>query len=72
MKNREVSEDKDFSKVYIVYFPKMVRFVQEYVISEENAKNIVQDLFMYLWERREMLESVSNLNAFLFTLIKNR
>ena len=72
MKHREVSEDKNFSKVYIVYFPKMVRFAQEYVISEEDAENIVQDLFMYLWERREMLESVSNLNAFLFTLIKNR
>ena len=72
MKHNVVSGDKNFSGIYLVYFPKMVRFAQEYVISEEDAKNIVQDLFLYLWEHREMLESISNLNAFLYTLIKNR
>lgn len=35
-------------------------------------ENIVQDIFMYLWEHRDMLESLTNLNAFLFTLAKNR
>ena len=72
MNNIEVSADTFFSGIYNVYFPKMVRFAQEYIISEEDSKNIVQDLFMYLWEHSEILESVSNLNAFLFTLIKNR
>jgi RNA polymerase sigma-70 factor (ECF subfamily) len=50
----------------------MVRFVREYVISEEEAQDVVQDMFLHLWERRDILDSVSNLNAFLFTLIKNR
>ena len=72
MNNIEVSAETIFSGIYNVYFPKMVRFAQEYIISEEDSKNTVQDLFMYLWEHRKMLESVSNLNAFLYTLIKNR
>lgn len=58
--------------MYIAYFPKMVRFASEYVVSEEEAKNIVQDTFLYLWERRDTLESITNLNAFLYTLTKNR
>lgn len=42
------------------------------MVCGEDAQNIVQDLFLYLWEHRESLDAVSNRNAFLFTLIKNR
>lgn len=66
------TENAAFSKIYRVYFPKLVRFSREYVVSTEDAENIVQDIFMYLWEHRDMLESLTNPNAFLFTLTKNR
>ena len=72
MKQESITNHQEFSRIYLVYFPKMVRFAQEYVLSEEEAKNIVQDLFLYLWEQRETLDAISNLNAFLFTLVKNR
>lgn len=62
----------EFSEIYRSYFPRLVRFAQEYVLSGEDAQNIVQDLFLYLWEHRESLDAVSNRNAFLFTLAKNR
>ncbi len=67
-----MKNEQEFSRIYTLYFPKMVRFAREYVISEEEAQCIVQDLFLYLWEHRETLEAVNNLNAFLFTLTKNR
>jgi RNA polymerase sigma-70 factor (ECF subfamily) len=72
MGNERITDNKEFSRIYTVYFPKMVRFAQEYVVSHEEAENIVQDLFLYLWETRETLEAISNLNAFLFTLLKNK
>lgn len=72
MNNFSETEKNTFSKIYLIYFPKLVRFAREYVISTEDAENIVQDIFMYLWERRDMLVSLANLNAFLFTLVKNR
>lgn len=72
MNNFSGTEKNTFSKIYLAYFPKLVRFAQEYVISTEDAENIVQDIFMSLWERRDMLDSLTNLNAFLFTLAKNR
>lgn len=72
MKDFSGTEKTTFAKIYSAYFPKLVRFSCEYVVSIEDAENIVQDLFMYLWEHREMLNSLSNLNAFLFTLTKNR
>jgi RNA polymerase sigma-70 factor (ECF subfamily) len=62
----------DYSKVYDVYFPKLVRFSQTYVLSQQDAENIVQDIFLHLWERRDTLGTLLNLNAYLFTLVKNR
>jgi RNA polymerase sigma-70 factor (family 1) len=61
-----------FEDIYLTYFSKMKYFAKEYVVSEEDAENIVQDVFMELWEKREALTMHTNLIAFLFTAIKNR
>ncbi|WP_294627001.1 RNA polymerase sigma-70 factor [uncultured Bacteroides sp.] len=61
-----------FSNIYDVYFPKLLRFAQTYLIREEEAEHIVQDLFVYLWEHRDLLPSLHNPNAYLFTLVRNR
>lgn len=53
------TENATFSKIYRIYFPKLVRFSREYVVSTEDAENIVQDIFLYLWEHRDMLESLT-------------
>ena len=55
MNNFSGTEKHAFSKIYLIYFPKLVRFAREYVVSIEDAENIVQDIFMYLWEHRDML-----------------
>ena len=65
-------EDKYFSEVYLTYYSKLVLFAKEYVIAEEDAENIVQDLFLFLWENRGMLHTILNPNAYFFTLTKNR
>ena len=70
--NLHHDKKSDFSRVYSIYFPKLVRFAREFVLSTEDAENIIQDIFIYLWEHQEILGSLSNLNAFLFVLVKNR
>lgn len=62
----------DFEEIYVSYFSRMKSFAQEYVLSEEDAENIVQDVFTELWEKKELLSYNINLVAFLFTSIKNR
>lgn len=62
----------DFEEIYVSYFSRMKSFAQEYVLSEEDAENIVQDVFTELWEKKELLSYNINLIAFLFTSIKNR
>jgi len=70
----ELTEQKvsiDFKSIYITYYARMKHFAQEYVLSEADAENIVQDVFLEVWKRRDVLAYHVNLIAFLFTSVKN-
>jgi RNA polymerase sigma-70 factor (ECF subfamily) len=55
-----------------MYYPKLVRFAKEFVVLEEDAENITQDVFTDLWERRDAIDHIENVNAYLFRLVRNR
>lgn len=54
-----------FEEIYVSWFSRMKYFALEYVVSEEDAENIVQDVFTELWERKEILAYDVNLVALL-------
>lgn len=68
---KEQKEHIDFKDVYVTYYSRMKHFAQEYVLSEADAENIVQDVFLEVWKRRDVLAYHVNLIAFLFTSVKN-
>ena len=61
-----------FTEIYTTYFPRMLRFARVYLINREEAENVVQDIFVNLWENRMLLEELRSPQAFLFTLVKRR
>lgn len=61
-----------FSELYLTYYPKLVRFAKEFVMQAEEAENITQDVFADLWEKRDSIDCIENMNAYLFRLVKNR
>lgn len=63
---------ENFDKIYVLYFSRMFVFAKEYVLFDEDAENIVQDVFMLLWEKRDVLNIEISLTAYLLTLVKNR
>ena len=61
-----------FEEVYLSFYSRMKRFARQYVIREEDAENIVQDIFFELWEKQLEFTSFVNLNGFLFMMLKNK
>ncbi|MBC8601222.1 RNA polymerase sigma-70 factor [Parabacteroides acidifaciens] len=61
-----------FDRIYVMYYSRMLRFAKEYVVFEEDAENVVQDVFLLLWEKREVLDIRISLVSYLFSLVKNR
>ncbi|WP_085536129.1 RNA polymerase sigma-70 factor [Massilibacteroides vaginae] len=62
----------NFDKIYVLYYSRMHRFAKEYVLSDEDAENIVQDVFLLLWERKDVLDIRISLVSYLFSLVKNK
>lgn len=61
-----------FEDIYIAYYSRMKRFAQSYLIYEEDAENIVQDIFIDIWEKQVDLSAISNVSGYLFLVLKNK
>ncbi|MDR1201718.1 MAG: RNA polymerase sigma-70 factor [Tannerellaceae bacterium] len=61
-----------FNEFYIHWYSRMKHFACEYVISEDDAEDIIQDIFLELYEKFHLLENRVNIVAYVFTAIKNR
>ena len=62
----------EFTEIYINYYPRLVRWAQKYV-SREDAENLSQDVFVYVWEHWHTLKNdVDNMAAFLFGILRNK
>ena len=56
----------DFEQFYITWYSRAKYFAREYVHSESDAENIIQDVFLHLYERRDLMDAYTNLTAYLF------
>lgn len=63
-------DDKDaFQQLYVRYWSRIFNLVRKKLQSHENAAEIVQDIFLDIWERRETLE-IGSVDRYLFTAAK--
>ena len=67
-----IIDHASFSLLYRNFYPKLDYFVFQYLHDKELAKNIAQDVFTELWDNRNNLKEDSNLQAWLFTVAKNK
>lgn len=62
----------DFETFYITWYSRVKYFARDYVLSDEEAENIAQDVFLEFYQKREELGFHINLVAYLFTSVKNK
>lgn len=65
-------DEPSFEKIYLYYYPRLNYFARQYLFDSEASKNIVQDVFAELWGKRHTLRIDTNLQAWLFTVTKNK
>lgn len=58
-----------FEEIYRRYFTKLLRIAQFKIQSKEIAEELLQDLFISLWEKRSNIV-IENLEAYLNTSLK--
>ncbi len=65
------SEKKAFQELFERYAPKLYHFSIKYLKNEADAEELVQDVFLKIWERRDMIDSSLNLEAYIFKIAVN-
>ncbi len=65
-------DEKIFKMVMDTWYTQLFNFANGYLLNEENSKEVVQDVFLQLWDNRKKLAANTVINAYLFTLTRNR
>ena len=65
------SDGYAFDKIFNRYNVKVYAFALRNLRNKEEAEGVVQDVFMCLWNDREKLKDVRDLDAWVFTITFN-
>lgn len=60
-----------FTILYKYYWRQVYNFCRLYLTSKEVAEEVVQEVFVKIWESREMLNDESNFKGLLFIVTRN-
>lgn len=65
-------QTRDFKTNILPVSKKLLRFAVHLLNDEEKARDAVQDVFLKLWQKRETLGQVENIEAFAMRMTRNR
>ena len=60
-----------FYNLYERYSKRLYCFVIQYIKRDQDAEEIVQDVFIKIWEKRKAIDAFSGFESFLFTIAYN-
>ena len=62
---------ESFRKIYEYYHGKIFLFALRLTKSKSEAEEVIQEVFVRLWEKREKIKVEKNFNAYILTITKN-
>lgn len=65
------SDERAFRQLFDHYFPGAFSFAHSIVKDKPAAREIVADVFVKLWEKKQDLAGIGNFPAYLYTAVKN-
>lgn len=71
VKNLKQGDVKAFDDLYNKYAARLCNFSLKYLKSVEEAEEVVQEVFLYIWDKREGLKPDNSFNAYIFTIAYN-
>jgi RNA polymerase sigma-70 factor (ECF subfamily) len=60
-----------FEELYRDYWRQVQRFASLYIKDREEVREVVQDVFVNVWESRQNIKNGENFNGFLFIITRN-
>ena len=61
-----------FKKIFDTFYKGLFLFAQKYITESDTAEDLVQEVFVMLWEKYDTIEDLSTLKAFLYVSVRNK
>lgn len=71
IKGLKSRDSRIFARLFEKYHPEMFRFAETYVFGSDVAEDIVQEVFIKLWESKN-IKIERSLKSYLFLMVRNR
>lgn len=65
-------DEKAFNELYLSFHQPALRFCNSILKDIDESENIIQDVFIKIWNRKSTINPELNFASYLFTIIKNR
>lgn len=65
-------DQQAFEKLFKDYFTALMAFSRRILGDEDDAREVVHQVFIKLWERRNEIDLSTSLKSYLFTAVNNR
>ena len=69
-----IAENDDqgaFGELFALYYPRLLSFAVTILKNRELGEEVVEDVFMKLWQNRKMLNAIKNINYYLLVAVKH-
>ena len=60
-----------FAQLFYQYKDKLFSFIYDITHSEAQAEDVVQEVFLKIWQQREKITEVEHFNAYVFRMCRN-
>lgn len=68
----DYSDINDFENFFKSQYQSLLQFATYYVRDLETAEDVVQDVFFQLWNHRDELHNIKNMDSYIRTAVKNQ
>uniref|UniRef100_UPI003216DDBA RNA polymerase sigma-70 factor n=1 Tax=uncultured Draconibacterium sp. TaxID=1573823 RepID=UPI003216DDBA len=64
--------ERAFERLFQLYFPRLISYANTFLYNRQEAEDLVQDVFVQIWNLKETIDTERQFSSFLFTLVRNR
>tara|TARA_R110001583_G_scaffold118216_3_gene269478 strand:- start:50461 stop:51021 length:561 start_codon:yes stop_codon:yes gene_type:complete len=61
-----------FKKLFDEFYEDLVRYAHGYLFDRSRSEDMVQDVFITLWEKADSIEINTSLKGYLYAMVRNR
>lgn len=70
--NAKTLDEKHFKEIFEMFYPPLCLYAKKFINSDVINKDIVQNVFIFVWENINYLSLDSSIKNYLFVSVKNR